>query len=29
MDDPNEHGVKKVVLDLTQPPTEAALRPDK
>ncbi|MCW2285200.1 acetyltransferase [Rhodoblastus acidophilus] len=29
MDDPNEHGVKKVVLDLTEPPTEAALRPDK
>ena len=29
MDDPNEHGVKKVVLDLTKPPTEAASRPDK
>ncbi|MBB4196947.1 GNAT family N-acetyltransferase [Rhodoblastus sphagnicola] len=29
MDDPHEHGVKKVVLDLTEPPTEAAIRPDK
>lgn len=26
MDDPGEHGVKKVVLDLTQPPTEAETR---
>jgi len=26
-DDPHEHGVKKVVLDLTGPPTEAELRP--
>ena len=29
MEDPNEHGVKKVVLDLSQPPTEAEKRPDK
>jgi acetyltransferase len=29
MDDPNELGVKKVVLDLSDPPTEAATRPDK
>jgi acetyltransferase len=29
MEDPHEHGVKKVVLDLTEPPTEAAIRPDK
>jgi acetyltransferase len=28
MDDPQEHGVKKVVLDLSQPPTEAEARPD-
>ncbi len=27
-DDPAEHGVKKVVLDLTQPPTEAEARPN-
>jgi acetyltransferase len=27
-DDPQEHGVKKVVLNLSQPPTEAEARPD-
>jgi len=27
-DDPQEHGVKKVTLDLTQPPTEAEVRPN-
>ena len=27
-DDPGEHGVKKVVLDLTKPPTEAEARPN-
>jgi acetyltransferase len=27
-DDPAEHGVKKVTLDLTQPPTAAEIRPN-
>ncbi len=29
MEDPHEHGVKRVVLDLREPPTEAETRPDK
>jgi hypothetical protein len=27
VDDPQEHGVKKVILDLSNPPTEAELKP--
>jgi acetyltransferase len=27
-DDPQEHGVKKVVLDLSKPPTEAEAKPN-